>query len=132
MAGASALANDTTAELAAGGLEFVRNPIVEMRSEQLFVSPAQVRVTYRFFNTSDQPVTNLVAFPMPDITVDNPDWNVVVPTEDPVNFLGLFDPGGRSAGRHPGGAEGVRHGCRSHRDVAAARLAVGAAVEGDV
>lgn len=87
LAGASALANDTTAELAAGGLEFVRNPVVEMRSEQLFVSPAQVRVIYRFFNTSDQPVTNLVAFPMPDITVDNPDWNVVVPTEDPVNFL---------------------------------------------
>jgi hypothetical protein len=82
-----ALANDTTAELASGGLEFVRNPIVEMRSEQLFVSSAQVRVTYHFFNTSDQPVTNLVAFPMPDIAVDSPDWNVSVPTEDPVNFL---------------------------------------------
>jgi hypothetical protein len=87
LAGASALANDTTAELASGGLEFVRNPVVEMRSEQLFVSAKQVRVIYHFFNTSDQPVTNLVAFPMPDITVDNPDWNVVVPTEDPVNFL---------------------------------------------
>jgi hypothetical protein len=24
---------------------------------------------------------------MPDVTVDNPDWNVVIPTEDPVNFL---------------------------------------------
>ncbi|HXP02735.1 MAG TPA: DUF4424 domain-containing protein [Stellaceae bacterium] len=82
-----ALANDTTAELASGGLEFVRNPIVEMRSEQLFVSSAQVRVTYHFFNTSDQPVTNLIAFPLPDITVDNPDWNVSVPTEEPVNFL---------------------------------------------
>ena len=87
LAGAPALANDTTAELAAGGLEFVRNPVVEMRSEQLFVSTKEVRVTYHFFNTSDRPVTNLVAFPMPDITVDNPDWNVVVPTDDPVNFL---------------------------------------------
>ena len=84
---APALANDTTAELAAGGLEFVRNPDVEMRSEQLVVSPQQVRVTYHFFNTTDQAVTNLVAFPMPDITVDNTDWNLVVPTEDPVNFL---------------------------------------------
>jgi hypothetical protein len=80
-------ANDTTAELASGGLEFVRNPDVEIRAEQLFVSTKQVRVTYHFFNTTDKPVTNLVAFPMPDITVDNPDWNVVVPTEDPVNFL---------------------------------------------
>lgn len=87
LAGAPALANDTTAELAAGGLEFVRNPDVEMRSEELFVSPQQIRVTYHFFNTTDQAVTNLVAFPLPDITVDNPDWNVVVPTDDPVNFL---------------------------------------------
>ncbi len=87
LASAPALANDTTAELASGGLVFVRNPIVEMRSEQLFVSSAQVRVTYHFFNTSDQPVTNLVAFPLPDITVDSPDWNVSVPTEEPVNFL---------------------------------------------
>lgn len=82
-----AFANDSTAELAAGGLEFVRNENIEMRSEQLSISPRQVRVTYHFFNTTDQPVTNLVAFPLPDITVDNPDWNVVVPTEDPVNFL---------------------------------------------
>jgi len=87
LASASAFANDTTAELAAGGLEFVRNPDVEMRSEQLFVSAKQVRVTYHFFNTTEKPVTNLVAFPMPDITVDNPDWNTVIPTEDPVNFL---------------------------------------------
>ena len=87
LASAAALANDTTAELASGGLEFVRNPDVEMRSEQLFVSTKQVRVTYHFFNTTDEPVTNLVAFPMPDVTVDNPDWNVVIPTEDPVNFL---------------------------------------------
>lgn len=83
----SALANDTTAELASGGLVFVRNPIVEMRSEQLFVSTGQIRVTYHFFNTGDQPVTSLVAFPLPDITVDSPDWNVSVPTEEPVNFL---------------------------------------------
>jgi uncharacterized protein DUF4424 len=82
-----AFANDTTAELATGGLQFVRNDAIEMRSEQLSISPQQVRVAYHFFNTTDQPVTNLVAFPMPDITVDNPDWNVVVPTEDPVNFL---------------------------------------------
>jgi hypothetical protein len=87
LASAPALANDTTAELASGGLVFVRNPVIEMRSEQLFVSTGQIRVTYHFFNTSDQPVTNIVAFPLPDITVDSPDWNVSVPTEEPVNFL---------------------------------------------
>jgi hypothetical protein len=87
LASTPVLANDTSAELATGGLVFVQNPSVQMRSEQLSVSPSQIEVTYHFLNTGGQPVTNLVAFPLPDITVDNPDWNGVVPTEDPVNFL---------------------------------------------
>jgi hypothetical protein len=89
LAAAPAFANDSTAELATGGLVFVRSDVIEMRSEQLSMSPSQVQVTYHFFNKSDQPVTSLVAFPLPDITVDNPDWNVAVPTEDPVNFVGF-------------------------------------------
>jgi hypothetical protein len=84
---APALANDSTAELGTGGLDFVQNENVEMRSEQLFVSTEQIRVTYHFFNKSEQPVTNLVAFPLPDITIADQDTNISVPTEDPVNFL---------------------------------------------
>lgn len=88
LAGAApAFANDSTAALATGGLQFVRNDQIEMRAEQLSISPSEVKVTYRFVNKSDRPVTSLVAFPLPDITVDNPDWNAVVPAEDPVNFL---------------------------------------------
>ena len=83
------MANDTTAQLSTGGLDFVPNPSVEMRSEELFVSMTQIRVTYHFFNNSDQPVTNLVAFPMPDVTFDNADAHFAIPTEDPVNFLGF-------------------------------------------
>jgi hypothetical protein len=83
----SALANDSTAELGTGGLDFVYNDNVEMRSENLFVSTDQIRVTYHFFNKSDQPVTNLVAFPMPDVTIADQDTNIAVPTEEPVNFL---------------------------------------------
>jgi len=88
---APALANDTTAELATGGLVFVKNAAIAMRSERLFVSTEQIRVTYRFFNNSAEPVTNLVAFPMPDITIDkdDPDADIAVPTEDSVNFLGF-------------------------------------------
>ncbi|HVC52919.1 MAG TPA: DUF4424 domain-containing protein [Stellaceae bacterium] len=89
LAAVPALANDSTAELATGGLVFVKNPNVTMRSEDLFVSTGQIQVTYRFYNNSDQKVTNLVAFPMPDITFDNPDANIAIPTEDPVNFLGF-------------------------------------------
>jgi hypothetical protein len=85
----AALANDSTAELGTGGLDFVANPDVEMRSEQLFVSTERIQVTYRFFNKSDRPVTNLVAFPVPDITIEGPDDNIAVPTEDPVNILGF-------------------------------------------
>jgi len=82
-----AFANDSTAELRTGGLDFVQNDNVEMRSEDLSVSTEQIHVTYHFFNKSDQPVTNLVAFPMPDITIDGPDDNIAVSTDDPVNFL---------------------------------------------
>ncbi|HZT86709.1 MAG TPA: DUF4424 domain-containing protein [Stellaceae bacterium] len=84
-----ALANDSSAELAAGGLVFIQNPNVEMASEELFVSPPEIRVTYHFFNKSDQDVTNLVAFPMPDITFASEDTNLAIPTADPQNFLGF-------------------------------------------
>jgi Domain of unknown function (DUF4424) len=86
---APALGNDTTAELGTGGLDFVRNGNVEMRSEELFISTSEIRVVYHFFNKSDQPVTALVAFPMPEITLANQDANISVPANDPVNFLGF-------------------------------------------
>jgi hypothetical protein len=86
-AAAPALANDSTAELAAGGLVFVRNENVEMRSEDLTISAKEVSVRYRFFNKSDRNVTVLVAFPMPEIKIDGSDDNISVPTEDPVNLL---------------------------------------------
>lgn len=84
-----ALANDTSAELATGGLIFVANDAVEMRSEKLFISTAQVRVAYEFFNASDKDVTVLVAFPLPDIRISGPDDNIAVPTQDPVNIFGF-------------------------------------------
>lgn len=64
---APALANDSTAELAAGGLVLTRTDAIEMASEDLFVSQDEVRVRYRFVNTSGKDVTTRVAFPMPDI-----------------------------------------------------------------
>jgi hypothetical protein len=85
----AARANDTTAELATGGLIFVTTDAVEMRSEKLFISTQQVRVTYEFFNKSDKDVTTLVAFPLPEIRVASQDDNVAVPTEDPNNVFGF-------------------------------------------
>jgi hypothetical protein len=72
--GASALALAAAtpvsiAEIATGGLVLGRSAYIELRSEDLYVSAKEIRVSYRFFNhgAQDQKVT--VAFPMPDITV---------------------------------------------------------------
>ena len=79
-------ANDSTAELATGGLVFVQNDSIEMKSEDLFISSAEIRVTYRFFNRTARDVTVLVAFPMPDVKGEQ-DAPVALPTDDPVNLL---------------------------------------------
>jgi hypothetical protein len=85
----SGRANDTTAELATGGLLFVPNDHIEMRSEDLYLAATAVRVRYRFFNKSDRAITVLVAFPMPEIRLEHQHGNIAVPTEDPVNLLGF-------------------------------------------
>lgn len=80
--------NDSTAELSTGGLVFVHNPDVEMRAEDLFISTAEIRVRYRFFNKAAKDVTVLVAFPMPEVSRDEIAKDAV-PTDDPVNLLGF-------------------------------------------
>ena len=62
-----ALANDSVAEMGAGGLILVRADGVTMQSEDLFVSPSQVRVDYEFRNDAKETQNYLVAFPMPMI-----------------------------------------------------------------
>lgn len=89
LAATGARANDSSAELATGGLVFVRNDAIEMRAEDLFISAAEIRVTYRFFNRTDRDVTVQVAFPLPEIKVEHMDENISLPTEDPVNIFGF-------------------------------------------
>lgn len=79
-----AAANDSTAELAAGGLKFLADPDIAMRSEDLSISPAAVHVSYTFFNASGADKTVLVAFPMPDIT-GSYDFTVSIPSDDVEN-----------------------------------------------
>lgn len=67
LASGAALANDSEAERALGGLTFTKSDAISMDSEDLYVSEKLVRVKYRFTNHSDAPVDTLVAFPMPDI-----------------------------------------------------------------
>lgn len=83
---ALAYANDTMAELAAGGLTFVYAENVQMQSEDLFISPKEVRVDYVFHNSGDSDRTTVVAFPMPDIEGSG-DFMISVPNPDSDNFM---------------------------------------------
>lgn len=84
---APAAANDSSAELRTGGLVLTRSDAIEMDEEDLFVSPEEIRVRYRFVNRGAQPVTLRVAFPMPDVSVEGPDENISLPTENADNLL---------------------------------------------
>lgn len=84
----SAAANDTMATLGTGGLVFIQTGTVKMLSEDLYVSPSEVRVKYEFRNEGEADETTLVAFPLPDIT-GSPDFMVSIPTEDPQNIFGF-------------------------------------------
>jgi hypothetical protein len=85
----AAVANDSSAELATGGLMLVRNDDIEMRAEDLYVSAAEIRVRYRFYNRSHRDVVVEVAFPLPEIRLEHEDANISIPTEDPVNLVGF-------------------------------------------
>jgi len=62
----AALANDSVAETAAGGLVLRQSRDIDMVSEDLYLSRLEVRVRYVFRNRSGHPVRTVVAFPMPD------------------------------------------------------------------
>ncbi len=88
-AGASlSRANDSSAELAVGGLVFTKNSEVSIESEDLTITPDAVTVRYVFLNQGAMPVTLTVAFPLPDIDLAD-GANVAFPTGDPVNFVGF-------------------------------------------
>ncbi|WP_127753536.1 MULTISPECIES: DUF4424 domain-containing protein [unclassified Devosia] len=90
---APALANDTSAVIGAGGLEFVSNNSIAMASEELFISAEEIRVVYQFRNDGDVDQDVLVAFPMPDIAADP--WSPVAfpdgPEDNPFRFETTFD-----------------------------------------
>ncbi len=67
-----AVANDGFAGLATGGLEFTVSPDVEMVEEDLFLSPAEVRVEYLFRNHAEEDVAGMVVFPLPPLSPSAP------------------------------------------------------------
>ncbi len=81
-------ANDSMAELKAGGLSFVTSDAVSMEEEDLFISADEVRVKYRFHNNSDADIATLTAFPMPDLEGGNDMPPPIADTEKD-NFMGF-------------------------------------------
>jgi len=69
LAPVGAVADDSSAALAAGGLVFTKQADIRMASEDLFISPKQVKVRYEFINDGKKDVQTVVAFPLPDIDV---------------------------------------------------------------
>jgi len=67
---APARANDSAADLAAGGLVMVKNDAITIQREDLHISPQVVRVRYEMRNNRADAVTLRVAFPMPEIPVE--------------------------------------------------------------
>ncbi|RST86463.1 DUF4424 domain-containing protein [Aquibium carbonis] len=84
----AANANDSTAQLGAGGLVLSRSDVIEMAREELYLSKDAVRVDYVFRNRSDEDVAAIVAFPMPDIEA-SPYHNVSIPFDARDDFLGF-------------------------------------------
>lgn len=84
----AASANDSVAEIGAGGLILVQADFISMEKEDLYVSPSEVRVGYVFRNTDQKDRTHLVAFPMPDIDpVDYMESDNGIPNQNADNFM---------------------------------------------
>jgi hypothetical protein len=86
LSGAPSRADDSTATLRAGGLALEKTDKIALVSEDLYLSPTAVKVTYRFRNLTNADVETIVAFPMPDVT-GSVDMMVGIPDPAKDNFL---------------------------------------------
>jgi len=85
-----AIANDSSAQLAAGGLVLTRSDTIEMQTEDLEISRSAVKVRYTFLNTSGKDVVSRVAFPLPPVGGREMfEMDVSIPVDSPDNFLGF-------------------------------------------
>ncbi len=83
-----AMANDSVGEIGAGGIVLGRSNEIELKREDLYISPELVTVDYVFHNHAERDIETLVAFPMPAISTF-PDSDISVPERTSDNFLGF-------------------------------------------
>src|ERR1700759_4659088 len=88
--GSPVWANDSSAAMAAGGLELVKNDHVRMVSEVLRIAPRLVEADYVFENTGSTDVTTEVAFPLPELSLTRKYFSPLnIPFEGELNFVGF-------------------------------------------
>lgn len=75
-------ANDSTAAFGVGGLVFTKSDHIVMQEEDLWISKDKIRVAYKFYNTSDTPITTRVAFPLPEAILEADGSSLPYYTED--------------------------------------------------
>lgn len=84
------MADDSSATLGAGGIEFVHSATVRMAEEDLSISPKSVDIRFVFANDGDHDIDMLMAFPLPDIDTGRfSEEPLGATTGDPVNFVGF-------------------------------------------
>lgn len=82
-----AYANDSAAELGAGGIRLVRSEGIVMQSEALTISEDEVHVRYLFRNETKNAITTRVAFPVPEWDdSDERDLNFDRESQNPMGF----------------------------------------------
>lgn len=86
-----AFANDSVAEVALGGLALKTSDAITLDAEDLYISKTQVRVKYKFTNTSDKDVETLVAFPLPDQKIEEDGENYFRNLPEDLKFKTLVD-----------------------------------------
>jgi Domain of unknown function (DUF4424) len=86
LSAAPSRADDSMASRGAGGLVLEKTDKIALVSEDLYLSPTAVKVSYRFRNLTNADQETIVAFPMPDVT-GSVDMTVAIPDPGHDNFL---------------------------------------------
>ncbi|MGV1792967.1 DUF4424 family protein [Rhizobium sp. A37_96] len=82
-----ALADDSSATLGTGGLVLQKTDKIALVSEDLYLSPTGVRISYRFHNLTNADYATTIAFPMPDFPGGGSNSTTVVPDPASDNFM---------------------------------------------
>ncbi|HEY3638736.1 MAG TPA: DUF4424 family protein [Rhizomicrobium sp.] len=85
-----AIADDSSAELGAGGLVLTHSDSIRMSAEELRISPRDVSAQFQFVNDGKTDIDTIVAFPLPDIDTSRfSEEPLGQTTNNPLNFVGF-------------------------------------------